>query len=654
MNTRKLSFFLVLVLAIARGQSPRPANTAESPHTHIQYAEELRVKHRSIKPHFVLQAELDGLIHEGGGGACASAAANSAFQLLRLMNQFDPVDNPHQLALRAFAESPALLKGRVTNEQFEALLKWYGKELHGMTLVVDIESSPTSTYNIRRESTWPRAIGPDLDLRPNELKIVSYTVTDSDGAVIGRHFVILLARAGDELTVLDPNDLLKNRIYKVALVERDGSKEQAFLESRFIPKGWKYEVNTIFRLTPFLKKTTHEVESTITPRSVEHVNSEFDKLAKSLRGTEEFLSPRTWRERSHRFGLPGLDLPLEVGGSQWPAAKMVEVFRNAGRHNLNFRDVVGGAHGRALLKANSQKAKDVVSQVAKGKAYVAIAITEPTAGSNIPGIKSTAVKVPGGFKLTGEKRFNARLEQATHAIIFTQGANSPAGKLSAFFVPIDHPGLNIEKLQAHGLLGNSYGGLKFNDMFVSDDSLIGNNGEGLDVFFEHFLYWRLMQTAAAIGTAEDALKQMAERIKSREAFGGPIGRFTHLQQPIGQYTAQLQMAFTQTKEAARLLDAGMVKDRKVRAMICGLKAEGVEIALQAVDAAMRAFGGEGYSTNVDLGDRYKDLLGLRIADGTTDVMRMEVVRQTYGKEFWEMAVSGENKSLPSSKVSERE
>jgi alkylation response protein AidB-like acyl-CoA dehydrogenase len=104
------------------------------------------------------------------------------------------------------------------------------------------------------------------------------------------------------------------------------------------------------------------------------------------------------------------------------------------------------------------------------------------------------------------------------------------------------------------------------------------------------------------------------------------------------------MAYALAKEAARMIDDG--KYSEARPLICGLKAEGVENALAAVDAAMRAFGGEGYSNRVDLGDRLRDLTGLRIADGTTDVMRMEVVRHTFGSEFWEMAIKSYDSKLP--------
>lgn len=183
---------------------------------------------------------------------------------------------------------------------------------------------------------------------------------------------------------------------------------------------------------------------------------------------------------------------------------------------------------------------------------------------------------------------------------------------------------------------NSFGGLKFNDMFVGPEYVLGEDGDGGKIFDEHFTYWRLMQSAAAIGCGEAAIEQMAKRIQERHAYGGPIGRFTHLQQPLGEFTTKLQMAMALAREAAELIDRGNYD--AASPLVNGIKAEGVEIALAASDSAMRAHGALGYSRQVDLGDRVRDLMGLRIADGTTDVMRMEVVRSAYGHNLWKMAV----------------
>lgn len=586
---------------------------------------------------FVLQQELDGLIREGGGGACASAAGIDMLQGLRIIAGLERLSNPHKIVLSSFRDQSELLNGRVTNEQFLRLMDFYEPHLEGIDLSMDVQSAPGSPYTYN-DQTWPASEGPDLGVAPRQLKLLSYTVTTQAGVVLGRHFVVLKDFRKNEIVVVDPAKPGKDRRYVLEYKSNDGGNcEDVFLLN---PTGTPartdvYQLNTVFTAT--LPSVT-EQDAAIPGESlsIEFINSSIDKTASELREGKDFLNPRVWRQKTASLGLPGLDLPVEYGGSAWPASKMLEVFRHAGTHNLNFRDNVGGAHVRPLLKSKNPEVLDIVRQVASGNAYIAIAITEPDVGSNVSGIKSISKRVDGGYELTGAKRFNARLEQATHVIIFTQGTTEKKGKLNVFVLPIDTPGLIVESLEAHGLTGNSYGGLKFENLFVPESHRIGEDGEGLRIFFEHFLYWRLMQTAAAIGTGENALQQMADRLKTREAFGGPIGRFTHLQQPIGQHTTELRMARALAQEAAEMIDRGDYNN--ARPLICGLKAEGVEISLNAVDAAARAFGGEGYSNRVDLGDRLRDLNGLRIADGTTDVMRMEVVRHTFGEEFWDMAV----------------
>jgi alkylation response protein AidB-like acyl-CoA dehydrogenase len=528
-------------------------------------------------------------------------------QVLRVMAGLDKMTNPHRCVIAAFADQPELLKGRVTNEQFVRLIKFYQSYLGGHELKVGVESASNSAYAADRRG-WTMPEGPDLTPLPWQLKILSYTVTSPTGVVRGRHFVLLKEQSKNQIIVVDPHNPAGERRYSIDYRPGNeaGSKRLFLLNPPDRPREDVFELNTVFKVS-IAAPTKVTGQGPVVATSVASVESNIDRTAAELRATADYIDPRSWRSKTAVFGLPGLDLPIEHGGSAWPVAKMIDVFRHAGRHNLNFRDIVGGGHVRPLLKSTNPDVLQIVRKVAEGKAYIAIAITEPGAGSDVAAIKSTARKVEGGYRLSGTKRFNARLGQATHVILFTQGTTRVSGKLSVFVLPIDTPGLKVEQLKAHGLTGNSYGGLSFEDVFVPEGRLIGKDGEGLSVFFEHFLYWRLMQSAAAIGTGEDALDQMAERIKTREAFGGPIGRFTHLQQPIGQHKIELLMAYALAREAAELLDKGQYDE--ARPLINGLKAEGVEVALKAVDAATRAFGGEGYSNLVDLGDRLRDLYG---------------------------------------------
>jgi alkylation response protein AidB-like acyl-CoA dehydrogenase len=102
----------------------------------------------------------------------------------------------------------------------------------------------------------------------------------------------------------------------------------------------------------------------------------------------------SWQKISGALQRP-IQIP-EYGGSGWSASKTLDAFIYAGRHDLNCRDVVGGAHVRLLLKSSHPKVLDIVRLVARGDAYMAITMTEPHAGSDFHAIKSTARKVEGG------------------------------------------------------------------------------------------------------------------------------------------------------------------------------------------------------------------------------------------------------------------
>ncbi|WDQ17985.1 acyl-CoA dehydrogenase family protein [Rhodopirellula sp. P2] len=593
--------------------------------------------HSDEIPIVVAQGEMDKLIDCKGGGACPISAALIASQGVRVMAGL-PVDSqPHRTALRVFQDKPELLLGRISNDRMVILLAYLCEDLDETPVVISTVSAPNSPHAALGPK-WSETDGPDLTTSPGELKILAYTVTTADGTVRGRHFVLLKTYEGGRLNFIDPGKPLKKRMFDLEYRGvPSATKRQLFFQvpNGLDKSGQTYELNTIFSIRLLVNdpNATSDSES-----RVETMKINIDNLAERLRASGELTSPIAWRREGAVFGLPGVDLPASVDGGGYSVAESLELFRHAGRINLNLRDVVGGAHGRPLAQASTQIAGEVLNKLVTGEAYVAVSITEPLAGSNPKEMQSKAVRYEGGFKLTGRKLWNARLRQATHIVLYTQAANGKEGEFSAFLIPIDHPGLKIVDRYAHGLTGNSFGGLEFDDMFVSQDHLIGKDGEGWKIFTRHFQYWRLMQAAAAIGCGEAALDQLADRLKTRNAFGGPIGRFSHLQQPLGEYTTKLRMALALAREAAKLLDDGNYK--AATSLIDGLKAEGVEIALSACDTAMRAHGAMGYSRDVDLGDRVRDLMGLRIADGTTDVMRMSVVKNVYGSELWIMAVYG--------------
>ncbi len=640
----QVKFTAILVLGLLLGQTAfaqdRMPNTELVQGASPQYAiESIRKDHSEAKPVIVVQDELDGLINADGGGACPISAALIAMQVLRSMAGEPLEHRPHRYSLQLFAEQPKLKEGRIENERFVNLLEKVVAKDHVHSASVATVSA-TNSRHADDGPYWSPSEGPDIASKAGELKILSYTFTTADGKWLGRHFVLLKSVEGGQLRVLDPTRPLKDYQY---VLDYQGSesapKSRVFLRNptRDDANAPTFELNTVFTITLQGRESRPD---RVPSATLDKIKTEIDRLANELTSEDKLTSPTEWRQRGSRFGLPGLDLPISAGGSGWTTAQMLEVFRHAGRYNLNLRDVVGGAHGRPALKMESEFAESVVRDLIAGKAYVAVAITEEEAGTNTKNIRSQAVRDGDGFRLTGSKLWNARLRQATHVVLYVRAASGAPYAQSAFLLPINHPGLNVVDRFAHGLTGNSFGGLNFDQIYVGPEHLIGKDGEGGDLFEEHFLYWRLMQAAAAIGCGERALEIMASRIRERDAFGGPIGRFTHLQQPIGEQLTKLRMALALSHEAAAYMDSGNYD--AAEPLVNGIKAEGVEIALDACDAAMRSHGALGYSREVDLGDRVRDLMGLRIADGTTDVMRMTVVRDAFGHDLWKMAIETTN------------
>jgi alkylation response protein AidB-like acyl-CoA dehydrogenase len=361
-----------------------------------------------------------------------------------------------------------------------------------------------------------------------------------------------------------------------------------------------------------------------------------DGVQSALCGSAEFHSPVAWRKALSGTGLPGLDVPQRVGGGGWSARHMADAFALFGRISLDLRDVPGAGHGRILLLAASRRFDDVLRRAAAGQEFVAVAITEEHCGSDLHAIATVAEPTAGGYLLTGCKVHVARMEQATRAVVFARvNRAGDARTLSAFLLPLRQPGVMLSPLAAMGLHGVSFGKISFERVFVPAADRVGGEGEGFALFGKHFPYWRMVMAAAAVGCARGAIDRAADWLRQRHAFGGPIGRFTHLQQALAAHLARLHMAWLLVASVAERLD----RREPAYTDAAMAKAEAVEAAVAAVQWAMEVHGAAGYCEHYDLEKRLRDLLGLRIADGTTDVLRGQVARAVLGEDLYQQALN---------------
>ena len=370
-----------------------------------------------------------------------------------------------------------------------------------------------------------------------------------------------------------------------------------------------------------------------------------NEVAHDLAQSDDFHDPIAWRKAIP--SLAAIDLPHHLGGTPLSVVQMMSIFRTFGRLSLDLRDVPGLGHGRMLnLPACGDRFSSTLLNVASGESFIAICITEESSGTDLRALKTTATRTLNGYELSGEKCFVARLQQADAFIVFARVAEKQEtqDKLTAFLIDAQTPGLSIRDIPSLGLNGISWGALRLDRVFVPCARRIGAERRGSVLFSEHFSYWRCAMAAAATGAAESALDKAKERLHSRTVFAAPIGRFSHLQQQYAIHAARLHMAWLLIVDAAARIDSN--EDCYVDSAMA--KAETVEICIDAVQWSMHIHGAYGYSLTAGLEKPLRDLLGLRIADGTTDVLRSQVARGLLGEDLYTQQIGRSTTRTPTS------
>jgi len=321
----------------------------------------------------------------------------------------------------------------------------------------------------------------------------------------------------------------------------------------------------------------------------------------------------------------------------------MSIFKFFGSISLDLRDVPGLGHGRVFLASKKQNQfSSQLGEIASARSFAAICITEEDGGSDLHAIKTTAKRLDGGYEINGQKKYVARLRQSDTLIVFANIVGAEQG-LTVFMVEKSNPAIQIADIEAMGLRGISWGQLDLEKVWVPAKNRIGGEGQGFSIFSTHFSFWRCAMAAAAIGSAEKALDKAKNRMRTREAFSGQIGRFTHLQQEFAKHASRLHMVWLLVQSAAQRID--LKQYSYVDAAMA--KAEGVEASIAAVQWSMLVHGAYGYSAEAQLEKSLRDLLGLRIADGTTDVLRGQVARGILGEELYSLSLGREfNTSSP--------
>jgi cyclohexanecarboxyl-CoA dehydrogenase len=321
------------------------------------------------------------------------------------------------------------------------------------------------------------------------------------------------------------------------------------------------------------------------------------------------------------LGVLGIGLPDEFGGLGYDdpvlSGLAVETL-SRGDVNLGSAPIQVGLTGAQLLYGTREVQERYLPGLVAGELNLAIALTEPNSGSDASALSTVAKRVPGGWLISGEKTAISWAMSAVAAVVYArEPGSSRSGGVSCFIVDLSLEGVTRTHLPGMGCLPLGWGSLHFDNVFVPDSCLIGQEGKGFQVAMQQFDYSRAAIGLMCIGAAQQSLEEAAVYATQREAFGRPIGEFQGVSHLLAEHATYL--------EGARWVCYRSLWSRQEKrphtALASMSKWWGPVVAKNAIEAAMRIHGNLGYSTEFPLQQRFRDVMAYLSADGTAEIQK---------------------------------
>jgi alkylation response protein AidB-like acyl-CoA dehydrogenase len=350
--------------------------------------------------------------------------------------------------------------------------------------------------------------------------------------------------------------------------------------------------------------------------------------SKARQVVEQYLLPRVPsdhfdREIVSELGHSGLlSLEYREMGSAIIAIEL-------GRIDASIRGFVTvqtGLVARTIADVGtSEQAARWVPELCEGRAVGCYALTEPGAGSDARAISTHATRRGDSWSLSGDKHWITNGSVADIAIVFAQADEG----LTAFLVPCDSPGFFREPMN-DGLLGHrgsDHAYFKLRDCEARET--LGEPGQGFAVAMSALHHGRLGVAAGAVGILQACLEASVDWARKRRQFGRRIGNFEMVQSDLADMAVSEAAARWLVMEAAWLADNG--RDSAQAVAIAKLFA--TDSAQSATEKAVILHGARGYSAQYPVERHYRDVIGMRIYEGTSHIQRIIIARGLLGREL---------------------
>lgn len=336
--------------------------------------------------------------------------------------------------------------------------------------------------------------------------------------------------------------------------------------------------------------------------------------------------PDDLRKEVAEMGLFGYAIPQEWGGLGLDLAQDVELAMELGYTSLSLRSMFGtnnGIAGQVLVGFGSEEQKARwLPGIASGDVVASFALTEPGAGSNPAGLRTTARQDGDGWVIDGDKRFITNAPIADLFVVFAKVHPAPeqGNGIAVFLVPADAEGVTVgPKDLKMGQEGSGTADVTFDGVRVGAEALVGDSGEaGYRAAMTSLARGRVHVAALAVGTAQRALDESVAYAASATQAGTVIGEFQLVQAMLADQQTGVMAGRALVREAARLYVSG--EDRRTAPSVAKLYC--TEMVGKVADLAVQVHGGTGYMREVPVERIYRDVRLLRLYEGTSEIQRL--------------------------------
>src|SRR5919106_92611 len=367
-------------------------------------------------------------------------------------------------------------------------------------------------------------------------------------------------------------------------------------------------------------------------RSLAREFAEKEIRPKAAEYDEHSTHPADVVAKAHGLGLMNLHIPESLGGLGLPAFDGMLVGEELywGCSGIGTSILANGLGAGPVLLAGSDEQRETwLPPLLEEPILCSFGLSEPDAGSDVARMKTTAERRGDEYVLNGSKTFITNAGYASWTVVFakTDTANGHRG-ISAFVVPMDTPGVTIEKhLDKMGQRSTDTSAFALTDVVVPAANLLGEEGDGFKIAMQTLDFTRPGTAAGAVGVAQAAFDYAKEYAVERVTFDVPIAMHQGVNFLIADMATEIEAARLLTWQAAWMLDNGY--GRRATLYSSFAKRFAADTAMKVTTDAVQGFGGYGYIKEYPVEKLMRDAKLFQIYEGTSQIQRLVIAKEIF-------------------------